>query len=132
MPVRLEPVSDRLVVHPQAQVGPAVHGPRSPDPRQVVSKRAQRVHHREQREDLRRVVPLRRCQLAALVRHRMLVALVIRLRQDRGNRDVACVRRQHRAAGRVKGAQRRRLRGYDEKCSARRGAGKNRSFTVIH
>ena len=69
-----------------------------------MSARAQAVYHRKQFEDVRRVVPLRRRQLAALVRHRMLVTLVIRLRQDRGNRDVACVRRQHLSAGRIKGA----------------------------
>ena len=36
----------------------------------------------------------------------MLAALVIRLRQDRGNRDVACVRRQHRVAARGGSGQR--------------------------
>ena len=65
---------------------------------------AQRVYHRQQLEDMRRVVLLRRRQLAALVRHRVMLPLVVWLRQDRRHGDVARVRRQHRTAGRIKGA----------------------------
>jgi hypothetical protein len=68
----------------------------------ILPEHTQRVHHRQQLEDMRRVVPLRRRQLAALVRHRVMVPLVVRLRQDRGNGNIAGVRRQHSAVGRSK------------------------------
>ena len=67
--IRLEP-RDRLVVLPQVKVGPTAQRPRCPAAQQVVSERAQVVYHRKHLEDVPQVVPLRRRQLAALVRHR--------------------------------------------------------------
>ena len=55
--------------------------------------------HRQQ------LVPLGRRQLAALTRHRVLPALIVWLRQDRRDGEVAHVSRQDRAAGRVKREQ---------------------------
>ena len=107
MPVRLTP-RDRLLVRSQVEVGPAALRPRRPASQQVVPKRGKCIHHRAQFEDMRRVAPLRRSQPAALVRNRVLVPRVVRLRQYRRKVDVACVRRQRRAAGRVESAQRLR------------------------
>ena len=100
MPVRLEP-RDRLVVRPEVKVGPAARQTRPPAAQEVVPEHAQRVYHCQQLEDMRQVVLLRRRQLAALVRHRVLVPLVVWLRQDRRDSNVARVRREHSALGRV-------------------------------
>ena len=59
---------------------------------------------------MRWVVPLRCRQLAALVCHRVLLAVVGRLPQDRGDGDVARIRCQDSTAGRIEGAQHRRRR----------------------
>ena len=85
----------------QVEVRPAARRTRRPD---IVPERAQRVDHRQKLEDMRRVVLLRRRQLAAFVRHWVLVPLVVRLCQDRRHSDVARIRRQNRAAGRIEGA----------------------------
>jgi hypothetical protein len=71
---------------------------------QVLLEYSKGVNHRQQLQDMCRIVLLRQSQLAALVRHWVLVPLVVLLRQDRRHCDVACIRRQHRAAGRVEGA----------------------------
>ena len=63
---------------------------------------------RQQLQDVRRVVPLVRRQLETLVRHRMLPALVVWLRQDSHYGEVARVSSQDRTAGRVNRAQHRR------------------------
>ena len=54
---------------------------------------------------MRWVILLRRRQLAALVRYRVLQALMIRLRQDRCDGNIARVRRQHCVACRIEGAE---------------------------
>ncbi len=71
----------------------------APATQQVVPEHAQRVYHRQQFEDLCRIVMLRHRQLAVFVRHRVLVPLVVWLREDRRDGDIARVCRQHRAAG---------------------------------
>ena len=58
IPVRLE-LRDGLVVRPQVEVGLAVRRPRRLATQQVVPERAQRLNHRRQLEDMRKVVPLR-------------------------------------------------------------------------
>ena len=110
MPVRLKP-RDRLLVRSRVEVGAAALRPRRPASQQVVPKRGKCMHHRAQFDDVRRVAPQpppRRSQPAALVRNRVLVPRVVRLRQYRRKVDVACVRRQRRAAGRVESALRLR------------------------
>ena len=106
MPVRLEP-RDRLVVGPQFKIRPAPRRPGRPAAEQVVSEHPQGVDHRQQLQDVRRAVPLGRRQLATLVRHRMLPALVVWLRQDSRYGEVAGVSSQDRAAGGIKRAQHR-------------------------
>jgi hypothetical protein len=53
------------------------------------------------------VVPLSRCQLATLVRHRVLLPIVVRLRQDRCTNSDR-VRHQHRPAMLIERAEHRR------------------------
>ena len=60
--------------------------------KQVVSEHAQGVHHREQLEDVRRVGLLGCRQLAALVRHGMVVAVVIRLGEHGRDGHLASIR----------------------------------------
>jgi hypothetical protein len=55
-------------VCPQVEVGPPARRPRRPAAQQVVPERAQHVHHRQQFEDVRRVVSLRRRQRACCSR----------------------------------------------------------------
>ena len=104
MPVRLEP-RDRLVVGPQFKIRPAPRRPGRPAAEQVVSKHPQGVDHRQQLQDVCRVVPLGRRQLAILVHHRLLPALVVWLRRDSRYAEVAGVSSQDRAAGGIKRAQ---------------------------
>ena len=68
-------------------------------------KSPQGVNYSQQLEDMRRLVLLRRCELPALIRYRMLQALVILLRQDRRDGDAADIRRKHRLAGRIEREQ---------------------------
>ena len=57
------------------------------------------MYYRKQLEDVRLVVPLRRRQLVALVRHWGLMALVVLLSQDRSYGDVEFIVRTARRAG---------------------------------
>ena len=78
-----------------------------PAAQQTVPKSPQSVNHSKQLEHMCRVVPLRRRELPALVRDRMLQALVFRvqLRQDRRDGIFAGICRKHRWAGRVECVQ---------------------------
>ena len=60
-----------------------------------MSERSQAVYHRGQLEDM----------LAALVRHRVLMALVVRLSQDRHDGDATGVSCQDGTTGRLEGLQ---------------------------
>ena len=89
---------DLLAVRSQVEVGPAACWPRRPAAQQVVLKYAKCMHNHKQFEDMRLVGPLRRCQLAALVRMRVLVPRNVWLSQYSSNGDVSCVCRQQRTA----------------------------------
>ena len=83
MPIRFQP-RDRLIVCPQVEVGPAICGSRCPAAywQQIVQKSPLGVNNSQQLEDMPRFVLLASGS-PALVRDRMLQALVIRLRLRR-------------------------------------------------
>ena len=68
------------------------------------------VHHRQKLQNVAWVISFCRRQLAALVCLRMLMTLIVGLREDgRGrHREAAGVRREHRSPAGVKGTQHRR------------------------
>ena len=68
-------------------------------------KHAHGVHHREQLEDMRRVSLLGGRQLAALVRHGMVVAVIIRLCKHGRDGHLASIRGDDGSAPRVEGAE---------------------------
>ena len=78
---------------------------RCPAAEEVVAKHPKGVNHCKQFEDARQVGLLGRCELAALVGHRMVVSLVVRLRENGRDRHLAGVGREHGAPGRVEGAE---------------------------
>ena len=63
------------------------------------------VDHSQKLKDMGGVVPLRRRQLAALIGHRVLLAVIIGLRQDSRHGKAAGVCCQHRSATRIEGSQ---------------------------
>ena len=70
-----------------------------------MSKHAQGVNHREQLEDVRRVGLLGRRQRAALVRHGMVAAVIIRLGEHCRDGHLASIGCDDGAAPRVDGAE---------------------------
>jgi hypothetical protein len=62
---------------------------RCPAAEEVVAKHPKGVNHCKQFEDARQVGLLGRCELAALVGHRMVVSLVVRLRENGRDRHLA-------------------------------------------
>ena len=96
---------DRLVVGSEREVRKDPRRTGSAAAKQVVSKLAQGVHYREQLEDVRRVGLLGCPQLAALVRHRMVMAVVIRLDEHCQDGHLASIGGDDGAAPRVEGAE---------------------------
>ena len=70
-----------------------------------MTKHPQGVNHREEFEDVRQIGLLSCRELAALVGHRVVMALVVRLREDSLDRRLAGVCREHTAAARIKSAK---------------------------
>ena len=84
--LRLPPRHCLLVLR-QLRVLRAPRGPRRPASHEVVLQDPQRMHHRQQLQHVRRVIPLRRRQLAALVSHRVQPAILVGLRPPRRGRS---------------------------------------------